>query len=155
MKKFLYSLIFTLFLSCGASANAQVYDLVVAKDGTGDYDNIQDAIIAIRDYKPEGRQRILVKKGIYEEKIIVPSYKTNISLIGEDRDSTILVWHDHAGMHTPTGWPAFTLADEKQAQADGLAKKGRKIGTFQSYTMRVDGIGFECENMTISLETGG
>lgn len=150
MKNFFCSLIFTLVLSCGASANAQIYDLVVAKDGSGDFDNIQDAIIAIRDYKPEGRQRIFVKKGIYEEKIIVPSYKTNISLIGEDRDSTILVWHDHGNMYTSTGWPAFTLADEKQAQADGLAKKGRKIGTFQSYTIRVDGLGFECENMTIS-----
>ena len=149
MKKILLAIFAALALT-GTSAIAQTYDLVVAKDGSGDFDNIQDAIIAIRDYKPEGRQRILVKKGIYEEKIIVPSYKTNISLIGEDRDSTIIVWHDHGAMRTQTGWPAFTLADEKQAQADGLAKKGRKIGTFQSYSIRVDGLGFECENMTIS-----
>lgn len=108
---------------------AQLYDLVVAKDGSGNFTNIQDAVNAIRDYKPEGRQRILVRKGVYEEKLVIPSYKTNISLIGEDRDSTILVWHDHAGI---------------------LDAAGRKLGTFRSYTMLVNGPGFECENMTIS-----
>lgn len=131
-------------------AFGQNYDLVVAKDGSGDFDNIQDAINAIRDYKPEGRQRILVKKGVYEEKVIVPSYKTNISLIGENRDSTILVWHDHANMRTKSGWPGFTLSDERNAHSSANSKNLRKIGTFQTYTLRVDGPGFECENMTIS-----
>jgi len=130
--------------------SAQVYDLIVAKDGSGDYSCIQDAVNAIRDYKPEGRQRILVKKGVYEEKVIIPSYKTNISLIGENRDSTIIVWHDHANMYTQSGWPAFTIKEADTAHQDGIIKNGRKIGTFQSYTMRVDGLGFECENMTIS-----
>ena len=133
-----------------AEQRGALYDLVVAQDGSGDFDNIQDAILAIRDYKPEGRQRILVKKGVYVQKVIVPSYKTNISLIGEDRDSTILVWHDHANMRTADGWPSFYLEGELKAQQDGRAKEGRKIGTFQSYTLRVDGLGFECENMTIS-----
>ncbi|MBP5764029.1 MAG: pectin esterase, partial [Bacteroidales bacterium] len=131
-------------------AFAQNYDLVVAKDGSGDFDNIQDAINAIRDYKPEGRQRILVRKGVYEEKVIVPSYKTNISLIGENRDSTIIIWHDHANMRTKSGWPAFSLSDERNAQSAIPNKNLRKIGTFQTYTLRVDGPGFECENMTIS-----
>lgn len=125
----------TLFLLCLAAlfmmpaAYAQLYDVIVAKDGTGDFDNIQDAVYSIRDYKPEGRQRILVKKGVYEEKLIIPTYKTNISLIGEDRDSTILVWHDHANV---------------------VDQQGRKIGTFRSYTLLAAGPGFECENMTIS-----
>lgn len=129
---------------------AQNYDLVVAKDGSGDFTTIQDAINAIRDYKPEGRQRILVRKGVYEEKVIVPSYKTNISLIGEDQMSTILVWHDHANMRTESGWGPATLSEAKAAMAATGNPKLRKIGTFQSYTLRVDGPGFECENMTIA-----
>jgi len=129
---------------------AQNFDLVVAKDGTGNYTTIQDAVNAIRDYKPEGRQRILVRKGVYEEKVIIPAYKTNITLVGEDRDSTIVIWHDHAGMRTASGWPCYSIAEATKAQEDGLNKRGRKIGTFQSYTMRVDGLGFECENMTIA-----
>lgn len=147
MKRLILSL--TLALSA-CWAFGQNYDLVVAKDGSGNYDNIQDAVNAIRDYKPEGRQRILVKKGVYEEKVIIPSYKTNISLIGEDRDSTIIVWHDHAGMRTKSGWPTFNISDERNAQSAATSKYGRKIGTFQTYTLRVDGPGFECENMTVS-----
>lgn len=127
-------------LFCCISMKAQLYDFVVAQDGSGDFTHIQDAIFAIRDYKPEGRQRILVKKGVYEEKIVVPSYKTNISLIGEDMDETVLIWHDHANMYSDTG-----LGTEKKNQGN----VGRKIGTFQSFTIRVDGPGFECENLTI------
>jgi len=128
---------------------AQNYDLVVAKDGSGDFITIQDAINAIRDYKPEGRQRILVKAGEYEEKVIVPSYKTNISLIGEDQTTTILIWHDHANMRTESGWGPATAEEAKKALVAVGTEQGRKIGTFQSYTLRVDGPGFECENMTI------
>ena len=138
MRKFL-AILFVIALSV-IPTYAQLYDLVVAKDGSGDYTTIQDAIFAIRDYKPEGRQRILVKKGVYEEKLIVPSYKTNISLIGEDRDNTILIGHDHANLYTNSGFGI-----EKKNQGE----QGRKIGTFQTYTLRVDGPGFECENMTI------
>ena len=68
MKKLLFLLLFSVLSF--STTYAQLYDLVVAKDGSGDYTNIQDAIFAIRDYKPEGRQRILVKKGVYEENII-------------------------------------------------------------------------------------
>ena len=143
-------LILVACLAAGAMASAQNYDLVVAKDGSGNFTTIQEAVNAIRDYKPEGRQRILVRKGVYEEKVIIPSYKTNITLVGEDRDSTIVVWHDHAGMRTPSGWPCFSIPEATKAQEDGRNKVGRKIGTFQSYTMRVDGPGFECENMTIA-----
>lgn len=147
MKKYM---LFVLLLFMSLPLVAQNYDLVVAQDGSGDYVSIQDAINAIRDYKPEGRQRILVRKGVYEEKVIVPSYKTNITLVGEERDATILIWHDHANMRTASGWGPATIEEEKAAQAIANTATGRKIGTFQSYTLRVDGPGFECENMTIS-----
>lgn len=125
------------------SLSAQSFDVVVAKDGSGDFDNIQDAVLSIRDYKPEGRQRILVRKGVYEEKLIIPTYKTNITLVGEDSDSTILIWHDHANIRTLSGRPG-----DGTSITDG--RSGRPIGTFQSYTLLVAGPGFECENMTIS-----
>lgn len=121
---------------------AQLYDVVVAQDGSGDYYTIQEAVNSIRDYKPEGRQRIWVRNGVYEEKVIIPSYKTNISLIGESCDSVILVWHDHANMRTATGFGSDPVRITNP-------NEGRAIGTFQTYTLRVDGPGFECENMTI------
>lgn len=146
---------FILSLLALATAHAQFYDVVVAQDGTGDYLTIQDAILSIRDYKPEGRQRILVRKGRYEEKVVVPTYKTNISLIGEDRDSCILVWHDHANLQGTghfEGVVLGSLADsmgrnkhDDQVKSD----RGHRLGTFESYTLLVLGEGFECENMTI------
>lgn len=139
-----------------AFAHAQYYDLVVAQDGTGDYLTIQDAILAIRDYKPEGRQRILVRKGIYEEKVVVPTYKTNISLIGEDCDSCILVWHDHANLQQTGHFEGVVLgskADEmgrNKRDVGSMSDRGHRLGTFESYTLLALGDGFECENMTIS-----
>ena len=133
---------------------AQLYDVVVAKDGTGDYLTIQDAILSIRDYKPEGRQRILVRKGTYEEKVIVPTYKTNISIIGEDRDSCILVWHDHANLQHTGRFEGVVLGSVADAmghdnQLINGSDRGHRAGTFESYTLLVLGEGFECENMTI------
>jgi len=151
MKKLLF---LTLILSQCLLSKAQLYDAIVAKDGTGNYCTIQDAILSIRDYKPEGRQRILVKKGVYEEKIIVPTYKTNISIIGEDRDSCILVWHDHANLQNTGHFEGVVLGSKADAmgRADQKANssdRGHRMGTFESYTLLALGEGFECENMTI------
>lgn len=103
-------------------------EVTVAKDGSGDYTTIQEAVNALRSFRPEGRAVIYVRNGVYEEKVVVPAHKTEISIIGESRDSTILIWHDHAN------------------KPDG---KGGTLGTFESYTLKVEGTGFICEEMTI------
>lgn len=59
------------------------YDFVVAKDGSGDFFTIQEAINAVPDFRKEKRTTILVRKGVYKEKLIVPECKLNVSLIGE------------------------------------------------------------------------
>lgn len=59
------------------------YDLVVAKDGSGDIFTVQDAINAVPDYRKNSRTTILVKEGTYKEKVIIPSCKNAISLIGK------------------------------------------------------------------------
>ena len=127
--------IFTCFLFAGAVAafaSAPVPEgaVIVAKDGSGDFTTIQQAIFSLRDYKPEGRAWVYVKKGVYEEKLLIPAYKTEVSLIGEDRDGTVIIWHDHANMPSELG-------------------RGGTIGTFYSWTMKVDAPDFICENFTI------
>ncbi len=72
------------------------HDLVVAKDGSGDYRYIQDAIDAIRVYLPKSIT-VRIKKGIYKEKIVVPSTLTNITFLGDDRDSTVISYDDFSG----------------------------------------------------------
>lgn len=60
------------------------YDFVVAKDGSGDFFTIQEAIHAVPDFRKAGRTTILVRKGVYKEKVVIPESKISVSLIGED-----------------------------------------------------------------------
>jgi len=112
-----------LFLFVSVSASAIKYDLVVAKDGSGNFTTVQAAISSIRDFRPEGRTVIFIKKGIYKEKVVLPTQKTEITLIGEDRDSTIITWDDHANIN--------------------------KMGTFKTYTFLIQGNDIVLENLTI------
>jgi pectinesterase len=103
------------------------HDLVVAKDGSGDYRYIQDAIDAIRVYLPKSIT-VRIKKGIYKEKIVVPSTLTNVIFLGDDRDSTVISYDDFSG-------------------------KG-KMETFDSYTVKVMGNDIVFKNLTIENTAG-
>jgi pectinesterase len=50
--------------------HSQVFDIVVAKDGTGDYLTLNEAINAIRDAQVS-RTLIFIKKGVYEGEIVI------------------------------------------------------------------------------------
>lgn len=60
------------------------YDLVVAQDGSGDFFSVQEAINAVPDFRKNTRTTILVRKGVYKEKLIIPACKINIALIGQE-----------------------------------------------------------------------
>ena len=106
---------------------AQPKKLVVAKDGSGDYTTIQAAVDALPAFPVDGVE-IFVRSGTYREKLVIPSWKTNITLIGEDKENTIISWDDHSG-------------------------KG-DINTFTSYTVLVQGNDFRAENITIENTAG-
>lgn len=82
-------------------ANAPVEMYTVAQDGTGDYTKIQDAINAVSD---GARGIIYIRPGVYEENIYAGT-KTNknkfISLIGEDKATTILTSSVDRGSNNP------------------------------------------------------
>lgn len=59
------------------------YDLVVAKDGSGDFFTVQEVINAVPDYRKNARTTILIKEGSYKEKVIIPASKNAVSLIGQ------------------------------------------------------------------------
>ena len=64
-------------------------NIIVAQDGSGQFTKIQDAI----DSVPEHNQRnviILIRNGVYHEKLFIT--KSFISLVGEDRDSTRIIY---------------------------------------------------------------
>ena len=139
MKKLLIALFVMLATLPASSANK--YDnpdtLVVSRDGTGDFRTIDEAIEVCRAFM-DYQKVIYVKKGVYKEKLIVPSWLTNITILGEDRDSTIITYDDHANILMPVGG----LDSE-------AAVKGKKIGTFRTYTLKIDGSYFTLQNITV------
>lgn len=131
MRKLLLSLVFALAGTLAVNA-ANKYDnpdtIFVARDGTAEFRNIDDAIEVCRAFM-EYHKVIFVKKGTYKEKLILPSWLTNIEICGEDRDNTIITYDDHANVFIPG--------------------TDRKMGTFRTYTVRVDGNGITFRNITI------
>ncbi len=72
---------------------------------------------------------IFVKKGTYKEKLVIPQWLTNIEILGEDVENTIITYDDHANIK--------------------MADRDLKLGTFRSYTVIVRGSLITFKNITI------
>ena len=68
---------------------AKLFDAVVAADSTGDYATVQAAIDAAPD-NLSYPYLIFVKNGVYDELVTVSQQKTNIHLIGQDKENTVI-----------------------------------------------------------------
>ena len=139
-RKLLYLLPIYLFIVFPLVASAaNQYDnpdtLVVARDGTGQFRNISEAVEVCRAFM-EYHKVIYIKKGTYKEKIIIPQWLTNIELCGEDRDQTVITWDDHANI----------MSDITPLTAQGEPKK---IGTFRTFTLKIQGQRITLKNITI------
>lgn len=117
---------FVIALLCGGSSLSAAQQwkdtIVVARDGSGDYRTLTEAMEGIRafmDYKVT----VLVKKGVYKEKVILPSWLENVDFIGENAENTIITYDDHANIN--------------------------KMGTFRTYTLKVEGNSITFKNLTI------
>lgn len=66
-------------------------DLVVAKDGTGNYKTISEAITAAKNLRSGTKRFIIyVKAGIYKENVVITNKMKNLMLIGDGIDATIV-----------------------------------------------------------------
>lgn len=126
---FIFIFVLQAFFSGAQTSNPQQYKYVftVAKDGSGEYSSIQDAIDAMRVY-PLAPITLYIKNGVYNEKIELPANNTDVTFIGENVDSTIISWNDYSG-------------------------KGRHT-TFSSYTAKISGNRFRAENISFSNTAG-
>lgn len=113
-----------LLLSVVSAAWAQERQdtIVVSRDGTGNFRTLQEAIESARAFM-DYTVTIYVKNGVYKEKVIVPSWVENIDIYCEDRDKTIITYDDHANIN--------------------------KMGTFRTYTVKVEGSDITFKNLTI------
>ncbi len=106
------------------------FNKIVAQDGSGDYTTIQAAINDSKSF-PYQRITIFVKNGTYMEKIKVHEWNTNISLIGESKENTIITYDDY------------------------FNKIGLGINsTFYTYTLLVEANDFIAKNLTIENASG-
>ncbi len=139
MKQLILPLLMMLAVLNVSAANK--YDnpdtLFVSRDGTCEFRNIDEAIQVCRAFMTY-QKVIFVKKGVYKEKLIIPSWLTNITICGEDRDNTIITWDDHANIKMPIGG----------LDSDASAK-GKPMGTFRTYTLKVEGSNITLKNITI------
>lgn len=66
------------------------YNLVAAKDGSGQYKTVQAALNSAAKRKYKTRFVIHVKKGVYRENIEVAVHNDNIMLVGDGMQNTII-----------------------------------------------------------------
>jgi pectinesterase len=119
-------------LSAARAYSGGGYDFVVSKNNSGNYSTIQEAVSACRDYA-ERQYIIFVKNGVYKEKLLIPTWKTHITIIGQNVDSTVITWNDFSGK---------------------IDTSGKKLSTFTSYTCQVAGNNVVFENITFVNSAG-
>lgn len=145
--KALLVLLFLLFNSdvVQSQINLSSYDFVVSKDGSSSYTSVQEVLNLI----PSGNVRpykIFIKKGVYKEVVTVDASKTQITMVGEDENNTILQFDNHAGVTLPNGdtlntWTCasvFVYGSDFQAQHITFSNQaGFNAG--QAVALRVEG----------------
>ncbi|XP_031113697.1 pectinesterase-like [Ipomoea triloba] len=75
-----------------------VADIVVAKDGSGNYDTVSQglaAAVALSD--GSSRFVIYVKRGVYEENVVVTNSMNNFMVVGDGIDATIITGNRSVG----------------------------------------------------------
>ena len=107
------------------------YDFVVAKDGSGDFFTVQEAINAVPDFRKNHRTTILVRKGEYKERVIIPASKINLSLIGEE---------------------GAVITDDNYASKKNIF--GEEMSTSGSSTVYIYAPDFYAENITFANTAG-
>ena len=110
------------------------YDIVVDKNGFGDYFTIQEAINAVPDYSHEKITTILVREGIYKEMVTIPHNKFRIKISGQGADKTVLTYDKYAEKL----WPDSDF----------------KMGTSGSATIYMHSSYVTIEDMTIENSAG-
>ncbi|OQU90232.1 hypothetical protein SORBI_3002G370300 [Sorghum bicolor] len=113
-----------------AAARGGSHDLdtiVVSQDGTGHSRTVQGAV----DMVPAGNRRrvkILVRPGVYREKVTVPITKPFVSLIGMGSGRTVITWNARA--------------------SDIDHRSGHQVGTFYSASVAVEADYFCASHIT-------
>ncbi len=128
--KYLFINLLTVLITGSAVSSQEIYEYTVAKDGSGDFTTIQNAVDASKAF-PDKRVTIHIKDGIYHEKVKIPACNTRLSLIGENPGKTVISYDDYFDR----------------------INRGRN-STFYTYTLMIEADDFYAENLTIENTAG-
>ena len=105
------------------------FTLVVAKDGTGDYSTVTEALAALGE---EGEPALIyIKKGVYKERLTIR--RPFVTFEGEDMNETVITYNLGAKMEM---------------------EDGSRRGTFRSYSVLIDTHDFTARNLTFENSAG-
>lgn len=130
MMRFSVFTLWSCLLFFGICVQAQT--LTVAKDGSGDFKTVQEAIQAVPDFR-KVVTTIFIKNGVYKEKLNLSASKRMVRLVGESVEKTILTYDDYAAKKNTFG----------EAQ-----------GTSGSSSFYIYGEDFSAENITFENSSG-
>src|SRR5882724_1204788 len=111
---------------------AQRQVVVVAKDGSGQYTTVQAAFNAVPIHNTKNIY-IFIKSGVYKEKLHLDSTRDFVTLVGDNRFTTILTYDDHPGK---------------------VSASGDSINTRSSYSCLIRAGHFAAENITFQNDAG-
>lgn len=144
----LKNLVSTLLLFClyqwTFASGAKTYDFVVAKDGSGDFTTVQEAINAVPDFR-KNTTTIFIKNGIYKEKLILPASKNFVTFIGESVQNTVITNDDYAskknrfgeGMGTTGSSGFYVFGSDFTAKNITFENSAGRVG--QAVAVRIEG----------------
>lgn len=105
--------------------------VVVAKDGSGDFTSLQEAIDALPETPGETPSLVKIRPGVYHEKVVI--HRNSVRLVGENPETTVVTW---------------------SACAKDLHEDGTEKTTFLSATLMTTGRDIEVENLTVRNDAG-
>ena len=127
-------LLIIVLAAASVTAFAQPWHIVVAQDGSGDFTTVQAAIDACPDYSHAEITNILIRKGVYRERVIIPHSKFRLRIVGEDAAQTVITY----GAYAEQTWPGRDF----------------KVGTSGSATIYIHASYITFENLTFENSAG-
>lgn len=130
---------------------ADATELVVAADGSGDFDTVQGAIDFVPD-RPAQHVTVHLRRGLYEALVFMRG-KSRLTLRGEDREGVQVGYGNNSAFNPPEPGqpnrrPAFAIFDSTDIQLSNFTINNHLVG--QAEALLIGGARNILERMTLN-----
>lgn len=126
----------------------------IAKDGSGDYQTVQAAFDAVPD-NYTGRWIIHIKPGTYTERPTLGQNKSNVFLIGDNADTTIITNNISAGAINPDTGQAYGTSNSQTMAIFGSDFTASKITVANTFVNSTANTQINSSTQAVALKTQG